>query len=195
MVELTQLWLPILLSAFAVFFISFAMWMVLPHHRSDWEKLPDEDGLMEKLRSMGATNPQYAFPHCASPEQMKDPEWAAKYKEGPSGFVIVRQPGHENLGKSLGTSFAFNLITAFLVAYVASMGVQAGATGAFVFRFVFTVALLANSFGLVWGAIWFARTWKSTLKEIGDGCAYAVATAAIFAAFWPAASSLTDAVL
>ena len=52
MVELSQLWLPILLTTFAVFFLSFLMWMVSPHHRKDWSALPDEDGFMGTLRSM-----------------------------------------------------------------------------------------------------------------------------------------------
>ena len=36
-------WLPIVVSGAAVFFLSFMMWMVLPHHRSDWAPMPDED--------------------------------------------------------------------------------------------------------------------------------------------------------
>ena len=47
MVTLVDLWLPILGSAVAVFFISFTMWMVLPHHKGDWKPLPDEDGTMD----------------------------------------------------------------------------------------------------------------------------------------------------
>ena len=35
MVELTSLWLPILLSTVALFFLSFLAWTVLPHHKPD----------------------------------------------------------------------------------------------------------------------------------------------------------------
>lgn len=46
MVPLTALWLPILLAAVIVFFASFTMHMVLPYHKSDYQKLPDEDKLL-----------------------------------------------------------------------------------------------------------------------------------------------------
>ena len=39
MAFLAELWLPILLTAVVVFFISFVMWMVSPHHNSDWGPL------------------------------------------------------------------------------------------------------------------------------------------------------------
>lgn len=186
MVTLTELWLPILLSGVAVFFVSFLMWMVMPHHKGDWKKLPDEDALMDALRTQGAKGgTQYAFPHCASGASMKDPVWMAKFERGPKGFLIMRPDGPLSMGRSLVTSFLFNVVTAALVAYVATMAIPAGAEKAFVFRFVMTVAFLANSMGLVWGAIWFDRSWGSTLREMFDGAVYAAATAAVFVFFWP----------
>ena len=104
MVELSQLWLPIALSAVAVFFISFVMWMVSPHHKSDWEKLPDEDKLMDVMREMGVKGgTQYALPHCADAAQMKDPEWVARYNKGPKGMLIMRKDGPESMGKSMAS--------------------------------------------------------------------------------------------
>ncbi len=46
MTLLSALWLPILLSAVLVFVASSIMHMVLPYHRSDYEKLPDEDNVL-----------------------------------------------------------------------------------------------------------------------------------------------------
>ena len=43
MVPLTALWLPILISAVIVFIASSIMHMVLPHHKSDYRKVPDEE--------------------------------------------------------------------------------------------------------------------------------------------------------
>ena len=43
MMSLAALWLPILLSAVFVFVVSSILHMVLPIHRSDFKKLPDED--------------------------------------------------------------------------------------------------------------------------------------------------------
>ena len=111
MVEITQLWLPVLLSGVAVFFISFCMWMVLPHHRSDWSPLPDEDGQMSKLREMRVTPGQYTFPHCATPAQMKDPEWMNKYNAGPKGYLIVLPEGPTGLPEDYDVDATHTLST------------------------------------------------------------------------------------
>jgi hypothetical protein len=53
MVSLTSLWLPILLSAVAVFIASSIIHMVLPYHRGDYKKVPQEDAVMDALRKFG----------------------------------------------------------------------------------------------------------------------------------------------
>ncbi len=52
MVSLLSLWQPILLSAVIVFFVSSAIHMLLPYHRKDYGKIPDEDQVMEALRKV-----------------------------------------------------------------------------------------------------------------------------------------------
>jgi hypothetical protein len=42
---ITSLWLPILLSAVAVFVASSIVHMVMPWHKGDYQKVPDEDAL------------------------------------------------------------------------------------------------------------------------------------------------------
>ena len=46
---LSTLWLPIVLSGVALFFASFLAWMVLPHHKGDFIKLPDEGAFENAL--------------------------------------------------------------------------------------------------------------------------------------------------
>src|SRR6266508_4292959 len=56
MVPVMSLWLPILLSAVIVFVASSVIHMVLPYHRGDFKKLPDEDSVMDAFRKFaGAT--------------------------------------------------------------------------------------------------------------------------------------------
>ncbi len=50
MVYLTALWLPIVLSAVFVFIVSSIIHMVLPYHRSDYKKLPNEESLLDAIR-------------------------------------------------------------------------------------------------------------------------------------------------
>jgi hypothetical protein len=187
-VSLAQLWLPILISGVVVFVLSFMMWMVFPHHRKDWSRLPDEDGFMDLVRSMGAKGGQYSFPHVAGPEDWKNPELIEKYNKGPKGFLTLKPDGPESMGKNMGISGAFNLVTALLVAYVATMALPAGESKAMVFRFVWTVAFLTNSFGVVWNPIWFGRSWSSTFKELFDGLVYGAATGVVFMFLWPGAA-------
>ena len=39
-VSILELWLPIVLSVVVVYVASSIVWMALPHHKSDWGKLP-----------------------------------------------------------------------------------------------------------------------------------------------------------
>jgi hypothetical protein len=74
MVPITALWLPILLSAVIVFVASSILHMVLPFHRSDYRKLPEEEKVADALRAAGVIpGPVYSFPHCTH-KDMKSPE-------------------------------------------------------------------------------------------------------------------------
>ena len=99
MVDLTALWLPILLSAVLVFVVSSILHMVLPIHKSDYKKLPGEDAVMAAMREQGVAPGHYVFPHCGSMQEMGTPEMVEKLKTGPVGFVTV-VPGFQ-MGKSL----------------------------------------------------------------------------------------------
>src|SRR5437763_1907033 len=67
MVSITALWLPILLSAVIVFVASSILHMVLPFHKSDYRRLPDEDKVTDALRSTGVTPGRvYVFPPSAA---------------------------------------------------------------------------------------------------------------------------------
>lgn len=185
MVQLTDLLLPILLSGVAVFFLSFMMWMVLPHHRKDFSKLPDEDGTMAALADVKSG--EYTFPHCSDPSQMKDPEWVAKRDKGPAGFLTIFPRGPISIGKSMGISATYNVVVALFVAYMATMGLSTASEGSHVFRFVATAAFMGFGLGVVWDSIWFGRAWSSTFKTLGDSLVYGLATGAIFMAMWPSA--------
>lgn len=186
MTSLLDLWLPILLSAFAMFFLGFIFWMVLPHHRSDWKPVGDEDGLMDDLRARGVKGPgQYSFPHCGSPEVMKDPEFVKKMEAGPSGMLVLMPPGPLNMGKSMGQTVAHNAVVAAVVAYAAGMALAPGAAFMDVFRFVGTLGILAYCASLPTRSIWFHEDWTATWKSIFDGAVSGLIMGLIFAGLWP----------
>ncbi len=83
MVPITALWLPILLSAVIVFVASSIIHMALPIHKSDYRKLPEEDRVLDAIRSAGVTPGRaYHFPYTTHKE-MKSPEAVERFKRGP----------------------------------------------------------------------------------------------------------------
>lgn len=184
MVTLSMLWLPILLSGVIVFVASFLMWMVMPHHKSDWKKMPNEDAGLEGLRAAGVERGQYTFPW-SLPSEMKNPEIQKKLDEGPVGMLVVMPNGPPAMGKSMVLSFAWNLVISLLVAYLAAVTLDPGTHYLGVFRVVGTAAILGYSGSTVMGAIWFGRTWSSILKEVFDGVVYGLLTAGVFGWLWP----------
>ena len=117
MVEILDLWLPIVLSTVVVFVLSFMMWMVFPHHRKDWKATTDEDALMQAIADQGLQGgQQYNFPHCDGPEAMKDPAWNEKYTKGPKGFLILMPDGPPDIPQSMVKSTLYNLVMTIFVA-------------------------------------------------------------------------------
>ncbi len=117
MVPLTALWLPIVLAAVIVFFASFVMHMLLPYHRSDYQKLPDEDKLLAALRAAGLKRGLYVFPFCTHKE-MKSAAMIEKYNQGPVGMMTVFPSGPPAMPKFLTMWFVYCLIIGFFVAYL-----------------------------------------------------------------------------
>ena len=52
MTELSELWLPIIVSAVLVFVASSVIHMASPWHKSDYPKVPNEDRVREALRTL-----------------------------------------------------------------------------------------------------------------------------------------------
>lgn len=181
-IPLLDLWLPILLSAVAIFIVSAIVWTALPHHRNDWKGLPNEDALMNALR--GTPPGHYGFPW-AGPEGWKDPAHQAKRAAGPVGWLTVLPSGNRGMGPMLVQSFTLYLVIAIFAAYLASRTIAPGAHYLTVFRLTATVAFLANGLAAVHDAIWFGRGWSQTFKHLADSLVYGLVTGGIFGTFWP----------
>ena len=73
MATLAALWLPILLSAMVIFIASSILHMVLPYHKNDYSKLPDEEKVTAVLRGADLKRGLYIFPYCTH-QEMNKPE-------------------------------------------------------------------------------------------------------------------------
>lgn len=184
MVSLAALWLPIVLSAIVVFVASSVMYMLLPYHRSDYQKLPDEDKLLAVLRSAGLKRGLYHFPHYTHKE-MKSPAAIEKFKQGPVGMLTVFPSGPPAMPKFLGLWFLYCLIIGFFVAYLTGHTVAFGAHYLAVFRVAGTAAFLAYGLAHLSNGIWRGQPWGMTLKEVFDGLVYGLLTAGTFGWLWP----------
>lgn len=186
MIALSSLWLPILLSAVLTWVAAAVVWMMLPHHRSDFRAFGNEDAVRE---AMGSTDPSpghYDLPHVASRDAMDDPEFERKVEEGPVAFVRVLD-GMPDMGKQLTLYFVYCLAVGLVTAYVAGRTLPAGAEYLEVFRVTGTVSWLAFGWAYPVDAIWFGRPWGETAKHVLDALLYGLLTAGVFGWLWPAA--------
>ena len=174
MVFLAALWLPIVVAAVIVFVASSIMHMVLPYHRSDYSQIPDEDKVRAAIRAANLKRGLYVFPFCTH-KDMKSPDTAAKYKEGPVGFLTIMPTGVPAMPKFLGLWFGYCLVIGFFTAYVTAHTVAAGANYLVVFRVAGTVAFMAYGLGHL----------SNGIKEVFDGLIYGLLTAGTFGWLWP----------
>ncbi len=184
MIYISQQWLAILLSAVAVWIASSLIWMVMPHHKSDFKKLPDEDTTMKTLREQNLAPGLYVMPHCKSWDDAKKPEVIEKMTNGPVGYLTVAPNGMPNMGKNVAFSFVYYLVVGVIVAYIVSRTIPVGAEYLAVFRIAGVVSWLAYGMGVIPDAIWFGRPWSQVIKLQFDSLIYALLTAGVFGWQW-----------
>ena len=185
MVPVASLWLPILLSAVAVFVVSSILHMVLPYHRKDYRQVANEAEVMAALRRGGVTPGLYHLPWAASPKEMSTPEMVARMKEGPVGIVALMPNGPANMGKFLGLWFGYCVLVGIFVGYLLACTLAAGTEAMHVFRVASSAAFLSFGLANYVDSVWKAYPWGITLKHMVDGLIYSLAAGAVFAWLWP----------
>jgi hypothetical protein len=184
MVPFLQLLFPIILAAIAVFIASSIVHMALPHHRSDFAKIPSEDEVMDAMRKLAPPHGDYIIP-CPPNRAMKDPAYLEKLEKGPIMVMTVMPNRFGEMGKLLGIWFFYLLIVMALAGYAASRLLGFGAPGSDVFRAVSLFVFAAMGLALAQNSIWYARKWSTTFKSLVDSVAYAAIAGAIFMWLWP----------
>lgn len=185
MVPILDLWLPILLSAVAVFILSSVIHMVLGYHKNDFLTLPNENQVMDDLRKHNLPDGNYSFPRAQSMKDMGSPEFLEKIKQGPVGMMTITKSGSPSMGKELTLWFVYSIIVGIFAAYIAGNALAAGAHYLAVFRFAGATAFAGYSLALLQNSIWYKRGWAATLKSMFDGLIYALFTGGIFGWLWP----------
>jgi hypothetical protein len=186
MVPVMSLWLPIILSAIIVFIASSIVHMVLPWHRSDYKKLPNEDAALPALRALSLTPGDYLFPKPDSPKALKDPSFLERWKAGPVGRMVIMNSGPSpTMGKQLGLWFLYCVVVSIFAAYIAGRALQVGSPYLAAHRFAGATAFVGYALGTWPESIWMGRPWTTTVKSNIDGLIYALLTGGVFGWLWP----------
>lgn len=185
MVPILSLGIPILVSSVFVFFASWIAHMFLPHHRSDFGKVPSEDEVMEALRKYNIPPGDYMMPRPAGPQGMRSPEFIAKMNKGPVLTMTVVKSGPPQMGTNLLQWFIYLLVVGVITAYVTGRALPAGSHYLQVFRLAGCTAFVAYSLAQWQDSIWYKRAWSTTIKNNVDGLVYGLLTAGTFGWLWP----------
>jgi len=172
MLFLAALWLPILLSAVFVFIASSIMHMVLPYHKSDCRKLPDEDKLMATLRDAGLQR-GHVYVSLLRSQRHEISRHAGKYKQGPIGMMTVFPPGPPRSAKVSGHVVCVLRDHRYrcCVCHRARAPSGGGTTASLfwaVFQVAGTAAFLAYGLANLSNGIWKGQPWSMTIKEVVD---------------------------
>ncbi len=187
MVALPTLWMSILMAAFLVFMASSVIHMFLPYHKTDYKKVPDEDGFMGALEGMDLPAGDFVVPHAGGDmEVMKSEAFKEKARRGPVMFMTVLPKGDPfAMGAQMAQWFAYCVVVSIFAAYMASRAVPPGGDYLEVFRFAGTAAFAAYGLALPQKSIWFKTSWSTTAKSMFDALIYGLLTGGVFGWLWP----------
>lgn len=180
-----SLWLPVVVSAVAVWIVSAILHMVLKYHRADYKALSKEDAIASAIR--GAAPGIYPIPYCTDHSLMKDPAFQKKYVDGPVVMLTVLRNGPPNMGRYLGLWLGFCLLVSVVTSYVARHALSPGTDLLTVMRITTTVAFAAYSFGSLQSGIWKGEPLTNVMRGFMDGLIYGLITGLVFRLLWPAA--------
>jgi hypothetical protein len=179
------LWLPTLLSAVAVFILSAIINMVMPWHKGDYAKFPNEAGVLDALRGFNLAPGEYLAPRPESRADMGSPEFAEKVKRGPLVILNIAAGDTVSMGRQLFLWFIYTIIVSAIAGHVAYGTNADNPVSRYIFHTVALTSLLAYAAALWQQTIWYRKPALTSLKSTFDGLIYAIATGLIFMHFWP----------
>jgi Na+/H+ antiporter NhaA len=181
---LLDLWLAILAAGVAVFFCGFISHVVLPLHKKDFDKVPNEDAFLAAMKQLNTPPGFYFFPQMAMGKEGKDPKNIEAMKSMPMGTMTIWN-GMPNMGKNMLLTFAWNALASLLIAYLASVTLPRGAEFSRVLQVAGTAGVLAHTIAQMPNQIWYGAKTSTKIACIIDGLLSGVVTGLVFAALWP----------
>lgn len=185
MVAASALIAPVLLSSVIVWVASSVIHMLLPWHKGDYPKVPDEPRFRSAVGPLAIPPGDYMVPRPGSMADMKSPEFKAKMTEGPVMMLTVMPNGLMGMGRSLTLWFVYIVIVSTFAAWIACDALPQGAPYIAVFHIVAMAAFMGYALALWQQTIWYHRSTRVTLMSTIDGLIYALLTASTFGWLWP----------
>ncbi len=179
-----SLWLPILLSAIAVFLVSSIIHMILSYHSTNFSKLPNEEKFLNDVGALDIPPGEYMYPFCSGNKEMQSVEYLKKINLGPVGMMTAMPKGPFAMGKNLSAWFIYSILIGIYSAYIALLALPETTEYLSVMRVVSTAAFGGYSLALIQNSVWYSRSWRTTMKFMFDGLVYALITGGIFGWLW-----------
>ena len=110
-----------LAGAVTMFLWGFVTHMLIPIGMADVRELRAEDAGIAAVREHAPDPGVYLFPALdmrKNPSEAQQQAFAAKYKAGPHGFLVVSAGEDFSMGKLLGLEFASNFLAALVAAFL-----------------------------------------------------------------------------
>ncbi len=185
MTGFAELWLPIVVASVFVFIVSAIIHLLLPWHKNDYPRLPDEDRVRTALRPLKIPPGDYLLPRPATIREMRTPEYTEKITQGPVMRLTVLPNEMPTMASNFIFWFIYTIMISFFSAYLTGRALPPGAEYLQVFRFTGAVAFLGYVAALWQMSIWFRRSVALSFKATVDGLIYALVTAGTFGWLWP----------
>lgn len=185
MVNMRELWEPIVLSSVLAFGASSLIWMALGYHKTDMTGLPDEESARQLLRKQNLAPGQYVVPWHADMKEMQKPEFKQKMADGPLAMITIRPLGAASMGKALAQWFFYLFILNSIFAFITGRMMSHGVPYPTVFAAVGGIAWLGYGGAVPVMSIFWGRPWRVTLKDMFDTLVYASLAAGTFGWLWP----------
>ena len=185
MVPVLSLLIPIVVSAVFVFIASSIIHMATPWHKHDLKKLPNEDAALNALRALNLPPGNYGFPKPDSMKEMGTPEFQARAKAGPVGFMTVKASWNFNMGGTLALWFVYSLIVSLFAGYIAGVAFGPGTEYLRIMQVAGSVAFVGYAMAQMHESIWWGRNWGWTARNMLDGLLYGLLTGGTFGWLWP----------
>jgi hypothetical protein len=177
-------WLPILVSAVAVFVVSSIVHTALRFwHAKDQSALPNEIAVADLLRPVPAGD--YRIPFATGPEEMRTEEFKARAAKGPMAVVtIMAGDMMSSFKRALIQWFVYSIIVSWLAGHVASSALGPDASSMLIFHTVGITAFMGYGMAMAQGPIWGGKPWLPAIKSMVDALLYASVTAGVFVWLW-----------